>query len=648
MRTVLLIVTIILSCSFTCPDAFAAKSLYWKALNVEATLDVEGRLHVMERHQMVFTGDWNGGERRFRVAGNQRLRFQGLARVDTRSGGMLALREGDLSNVDHYSWFDKHVLRWRSRLPTDPAFEETELVYMLYYTLDNTLLPTEEGYLLDHDFAFPERHGAIEEFTLTLHLDPIWQTEQPIPEIFRTYHLAPGTSQIMKLPLVYQGTGKPAGVAYSILFMVPAYVRCSLVGAFLLIAFFYWWSFYRNEKALGRFEPLPPLETIDRQWLKQNILSYPPEVVGAAWDNKVGPSEVGAVIARMVEEGKLHSEVRTGRFEMKGEPVLFLSLLVDRHYLRGYEYELVEALFFENSTTDSERLLRHYGNVGFNPAGILTSGLQEKIAKLFPAPANHGNNPSYGFWLIPCALGLLAAGSVDGSFNQVAMALFGFIFLFLLAAMGWMAASEYSRTLTPKVSPLVLAAMTFIMASGFLALAKYPLLENNVYILAGLILQGVFNVRAWSLFARYHGGPRLLALQRNMVAARNYFKFQLALAVPSLEDAWFPYAVAFGLQKDVDRWFQKNSVPVEWESDWLNGPFEMTSLDSSSSQQGSLPSGWSGGAFGGAGATGAWAAAVSGMAAGIPSPQLQSRGSSSGGLSSGGSSSSGGGGGGGW
>src|SRR5207245_1133767 len=41
-----------------------ARSLYWRSLEVSARLDADGRLHVSERQAMVFSGDWNGGERR--------------------------------------------------------------------------------------------------------------------------------------------------------------------------------------------------------------------------------------------------------------------------------------------------------------------------------------------------------------------------------------------------------------------------------------------------------------------------------------------------------------------------------------------------------------------------------------------------------
>jgi hypothetical protein len=40
-------------------------------MDVRAILDADGRLHVTESQAMVFTGDWNGGERIFRVSPGQ-------------------------------------------------------------------------------------------------------------------------------------------------------------------------------------------------------------------------------------------------------------------------------------------------------------------------------------------------------------------------------------------------------------------------------------------------------------------------------------------------------------------------------------------------------------------------------------------------
>ena len=63
----------------------AERELHWDALDVEAHLDADGVLDVIERHTMVFTGDWNGGERVFNVRPRQKLEFLGLDRIDARN-----------------------------------------------------------------------------------------------------------------------------------------------------------------------------------------------------------------------------------------------------------------------------------------------------------------------------------------------------------------------------------------------------------------------------------------------------------------------------------------------------------------------------------------------------------------------------------
>ena len=95
------------------------RELHWRSLSSDARLDSTGRLHVRERQTIVFTGDWNGGERRFNVRLGQDFDFERMLRVDPATGVEHALREGDLSEVDQFSWAANRTLRWRSRLPTD-------------------------------------------------------------------------------------------------------------------------------------------------------------------------------------------------------------------------------------------------------------------------------------------------------------------------------------------------------------------------------------------------------------------------------------------------------------------------------------------------------------------------------------------------
>jgi hypothetical protein len=96
MRTYLALVLV-----FLVAGSAYARELYWRSVAVDAALDREGRLHIRERQEMVFTGDWNGGERKFRLGIGQELQFHSLKRI--REGGEeLELIEGDLDAVDHF------------------------------------------------------------------------------------------------------------------------------------------------------------------------------------------------------------------------------------------------------------------------------------------------------------------------------------------------------------------------------------------------------------------------------------------------------------------------------------------------------------------------------------------------------------------
>jgi hypothetical protein len=294
------------------PAAFGqAKTLYWRNMTVNALLDADGRLHLEERQSMVFNGNWNGGERVFRVSLGQELKLESLSRVDPATGQERELSRGDLSEVDQYKWAGSNTLRWRSRLPEDPPFDNAEITYVLRYTLSNILKIEGGHYLLDHDFVFPQRSGMIQQLNLSLELDPVWKPLKRFAGVAEAGPIPPGESFLVTLPMEYQGTGKPAAVlapaapwARYLMFLVLAAAIASILCLF-----------YRRENALGRFKPLIPPSSIDRAWVEDNILQFSPELVGTIWDESVGAAEVAAVLARLVMEGKLQSEVKARQIE---------------------------------------------------------------------------------------------------------------------------------------------------------------------------------------------------------------------------------------------------------------------------------------------------------------------------------------------
>src|SRR5262245_46033162 len=226
----------------------AQRELHWDALQVTAHLDGRGVLRVAETHTMVFTGDWNGGERTFNIRPRQRLIFTGIYR--DKGGVWQSLTENSsLNSVDDYAWTDSKTLRWRSRSRTDPPFAKTPLRYELRYNLTGILLNDGDRYLLDHDFAFPDRAGSIGRFELRLTLDPAWLPAEPIRDVYSATNLRPGVSFVLKLPLRFSGAGAPVVLDVS----RPRDIQLGVLAIFGATLLIVGWFFVR-EQSIGRFD----------------------------------------------------------------------------------------------------------------------------------------------------------------------------------------------------------------------------------------------------------------------------------------------------------------------------------------------------------------------------------------------------------
>jgi uncharacterized membrane protein YgcG len=604
----------------------AQRQLSWDTLDVDARLDTDGVLHVVERHAMLFTGDWNGGERAFNLRPRQHLDFERIERLD--GGNAVVLTEdSSLDDVDDYAFTDRKTLRWRSRLPSDPSFVQTRLAYALHYRLSGILQKDGDRYLLDHDFAFPNRDGAIERFTLRLALDPDWEPLSAIQDAYTAGPIPPGSSYVRRIAMRYTGTGVPAARDGSrpreVVAAVAAIPIALVLGIFV---------FFRREDGLGRFAPLDT-RGIDAGWIESNLLVHPAEVVGAAWDESVGAPEVVALLARMVGEGKLESELNDAR-EMT------LTLKVDPARLDGYERALVDKLFFDGRTrVNTEEVKEHYKGVGFDPANVIKSGVTDRVNAALPP----GTAPSW-WWPGPL-LFLMGAGLLAYSaYTYDEVELVAFITIFAFVALGiittvmglsFRGRVDWGREraiwfLIPSV--LVSLGTTWflwsIVGSGMLDLP--PLLIAAIALLAICLSNSAIN----SL--KTQQGAAAIAFRKRLASARRFFEGELAKPDPALRDRWYPWVMAFGLGEQVDRWStqHRSSTDHSWRS---------SSSSSSTSSSSSSSTGWTGGGgmSGGAGASATWAAAAAGMAAGVASPSSSSSGSSSGG-------SSGGGGGGGW
>lgn len=594
-----------------------AKSLHWSAVDVTARLDADGRLHVVERQQIVFDGDWNGGERDFGLRPGQRLRVNGMTRID--DGREIAMKRGTLDEVDGYDLMGGDVLRWRSRLPTDPPFENREITYVLDVTYSDILTPKGKTFLLSHDFGLPDRQGVIERFTLSLAFDPVWNM-QNVQETRMA--LEPGQSVIVHADLTRAGEGWPAGVTRPLAWwVVPAAVVFFGVCAALLIR-----RFIRGEREVGRFAPLPAQ-------FDPELLKLKPELAGAVWDAGVGPPEVAALLARMSQEGKITTRVEN--------ETLHLKLNVDWNALSGYESVLAWKLFITNET-DTTRIREHYKGTGFNPGALIRPGIESALAETIPQWTARVRrfNPWLHVATIPAALlFVIAAAVLSPEPGPIMLAVFpGAVFAIIACVVAWFRSRSITNFARAFVAPALLMSLPILGFIGGGLAAK----DSRI----GVVLP--FAIAVW-LLALLHlvlnllkiRDPReLIAFRKRIAGARKFFLEQLQLPQPALRDEWFPYVLAFGLGTQVDQWFRAfgGAVSASTSGSAWSSSTSSTTTSSSSSWTGG------GGAFGGAGATGSWAVAAAAVAAGVSAPSS----SGGGGGGGGGGSSSGGGGGGGW
>ena len=267
-------------CAAASERVHAQRQLHWDAIDVEANLDADGILHVTELQSIVFSGDWNGGERLFNLRPRQTLQLVGMDRVDPSTGQATPLTDDrSLDDVDDYALTDAHTLRWRSRLPSDAPFSNTAIRYAIRYELSGILQKDNELYTLAHDFAFPEREGEIRRYSLRLTLDPVWQPAEPVRDVYTATDLQPGAGFVLTIPMRYTGAGtpfandgsRPAEIHYGV---------AAIAGFFALAAA----VLFGRERALGRFVPVNVAQ-VTPEWIREHILSQPAEVVGAAWDH---------------------------------------------------------------------------------------------------------------------------------------------------------------------------------------------------------------------------------------------------------------------------------------------------------------------------------------------------------------------------
>lgn len=624
--------------------AHAQRSLSWPAINVTAHLDADGRLHVRERQQIRLTGDWNGAERRFDVRFGQRFSFEGIQRLDSASGQPIPLREDAIDEVDGFAWFDGHLLRWRGRLPEDPPFDNALRTYELTFSYSDILeVEGDHRYRLSHDFAFADREGDIDRFTLQLTVDSAWRTPADFTGTYEVSALSPGNGFVLNVPLEWMAAGVPGGVRQG----AGRHHRFALLGVLITALGVVFGRVILHDRRRGRFAAPLPVDAVTPEWLNEEIFTHLPEVVGAAWDDTTAQPEVAATLARLVQEGKLRSQVDTQKVLIFSRHILRLELKVGRATLRTHERALIDALFSSHEqTTDTERVRKRYASSGFDPANTIRSGIAPLVEAMGPSDPADKRTKWITAGLLLAGLVLVVAGVIQSGFDAAVAAVVIAASLPMFAVARIAAAVWKRRVADFRMAGLIMIGVPVLAV----VLMGRQLLLDNPYRTGPLVLAGLV-VWLIALFNSIGNGARIvqsaerIAARKRLVAARNFFRAELSRSEPRLRDAWYPYMLAFGLGPHVDRWFKAFGAATAAASSSRHSRSVMGSSSGSSDNAGFTGFG-GGGGFSGGGGGASFGAAIGSMAASVPAPSSSSSSGGSSSSSSGGSS--GGGGGGGW
>jgi len=539
---------------------FAATALgdeiRWRSLDVQATIDDDGTLHASERHTMIFDGDLNGGQRTIPLRVNpppQRLTFDRVARVVSKKKTIDLTRvSGAPDQIDEYGVYnDGTTIRWRARLADDPPFRGKRITYVIDYTLTNVLVRRGTPLRLDHEFAPADRPGPIEHFSLIVELPkslsqpPIRIARDDIPPgdgvlVRETYwppKVASAPAALQPAATATPAPAPPKREPTSTETPVTPFTARGIAIALIVLALLFVFRFFFGESAAGRFVRLPQDQ---RRWVDERLSKLDAEVVGVAWDGVVGQDEVAAILARMTAEGKIASSAE------KGDMTLKLQVPFDT--LRGYEADLIQALFLGKNETTTRAVREHYAASGFDPARVVEHNVKSALAGL-PQWEDQERGEWAVFWVLVVLTGVLAVAGgrrsdVDAGmasiFGVLAIVAWSLTLLFTLGAKRALSAVPV-RFFLGLLVPVCSVALAVL---GIVHGPKIPVHHLTAMMLASAALTVV--VLAVERM-KIDQTPQKVEFRKNLAAAREWLKSEVSTASTPVPDSWIPYLYALRL-----------------------------------------------------------------------------------------------------
>lgn len=298
-----------------------------RSIDVRATLDRDGKLHIVERQRLRISGR-NDGAKRTIVRPLRGIDLVRISRVEEET--LVPLTKGDLTAPEQFDFE-----RGASTILWTFDDDSPDLTFQIEYSTVNAVVARPGGYGVNYDPVPPTPYGEIRAL---LTLDPSWSilpdgVDGPIDL----------TVPVDKRPLLrYTGGGDPAWVPD-----LPAEnLRRNLTWAIAAACFILFLLFVRHEWSSGRLRRAPSPTHLNASVLRNDLLSLFPQL-----EQPGGTADDRKVLARMIESGRILIHLYSGFTDY-----LHLLLACPREQLTAEERKVAALLFGSRSVASTHKL----------------------------------------------------------------------------------------------------------------------------------------------------------------------------------------------------------------------------------------------------------------------------------------------------
>ena len=567
--------------------AARAQSVVWTVIDVKAHLDNDGRLHVVETHDLELReGGGFNLTREFGLGVDQSIVFRSLRRIGPGSVDV-GLEDAEVGLPDRYRYYPMGHVYF-----SIPELERgTRLAYRLEYELVNALSPAwavaagkgplarpvgfepplarlrevvadlreawparDRLYRLDHDVLFPSRDGpgfAVERVDYQLQFDTAWKLVDPDAELGKAqadqdYRVRRLFERVVDEP--------PAAVEVH-----AASVRWMAVAAVVLAVPVLWLLLLVAEGVGNRL-----LGGVTFETMGVRLSSLAPEVVAAYMSGGSGTAPtLDAILARMAAERKIAIEVEPAASPVvattepssdasavededddETPPLVKIRRLAALESLPSFERDLLQRLLVGGRReVTSVELQSLYSERGFEP--------WQAVKDLLPSDSRRSRSFLAGLFGLASLGGVALQITSMGNVDPIPVVIIANVLL-LGALRLWPRAYWHGgKSWTAAIALLIPGAFATAAALALLVSANPPLPARG-WVGAAIVALSAY--AALLALARRPWRAEPHATVRELERTRRYAERELRRPQPRLEDRFVPHLEALGLGPRLERW----------------------------------------------------------------------------------------------